>query len=185
MQASGAGVGEAAGSDDPPAPQPPPPLPDEIWMIVLSEVDGIRAREMARVSRLFCMVWRTHADWVVPVTAPQPLTSQGEGVSDYLDHRGESLTAPTVSPINWDDYRCCECGLWAPANVPLDERILNPEYMPLRQAEVAAARQWLRQAARAAEPVVGYHGVHWEMRGVVAAWPGDVCRDCWDEWACY
>ena len=138
------------------------------------------------MNRLFCEGWRAHADWVVPEVAQQPLTSAGAGPSDYADHRGEHFTATTVSPVNWDDYRCCECGRWAPANVPLDERILNPEYMPLRQAEVTAARAWIRHAAGILDDMPAASvATAWEMHAVVAAWPGDVCRDCWDEWACY
>ena len=58
-------------------------------------------------------------------------------------------------------------------------------YVALRQAEVAAARQWLRHAQLFDDMAAASVVIAWEMHAVIAAWPGDVCRDCWDEWACY
>ena len=140
----------------------PPALPDDVWrVIVLERTDGIRARRLAGVSRMFNELAVEHEDNRVPDSTAATEPYDPEATWEYGAYPWAS------EPDEPEDYRCCECGFWVPEWERL-EGLLDPWGYALTLSTVRGARAYL--AADASEP--GDAATRQNMQAAVAAWPG-------------
>ena len=166
--------------------------------VVFLGLSGIDARWTKPVSWEFARLARTHPDLLRPAAPPGgwPQRPLGPGQVHWR-HRQSYRSVPGLL-VSWahpagpvgdePSFMCVECGCWDDLQgEPWDERLTDEEGWAITPRDAADARAWLHHNPRL---LVGtdWGDHHWsgaEMRryceSVLAVWPGDVCRECYNE----
>lgn len=147
---------------------------------------------------------RSHPDFVVPNGGAA--TGESQPALRCLRRAGciRRIIKPPWSGnlIGWDWQRqesvfyCVECGEWdLLEGEPWDEALVGPDGFAIVPRDAEVAREWLwfdADPSAASIPSrldAGDPPEHWSVtdarmhhEGVLAVWPGDVCRVCYKAW---
>ena len=153
-------------------------------------LSGVDALRVAAVSREFAGLARAHQDLQRPAMPPGGWPRKPCGPGQIHWRRRETYQGVPGLLVSWAapvgagvraSFMCVECGCWDDLEGdPWDERLADEDGNAITPRDAADARAWMRQ------PPLGEHWSNGSMRryyaSVLAAWPGDICRECYLAW---
>ena len=161
---------------------------DVLRHVFYSYLAGTQAQLVAGVSQEFAALARTHPDLRQPAAPPGGWPRKLRGPGEVHWRRRETLQGAPGLLISWagprgvaprPSFMCVECGCWDDLQGdPWDVRLAAEDGNPITPRDAADARAWLSRP----QP-----WEHWSVyatrryyESVLAVWPGDVCRECYD-----